>query len=189
MTETFGPYCGERLDTDLPPGKAGCCGRPFASIEVRIGDDDEIEVRGPNLFRVICGRTRPSVFSADGWCRTGDRGRLDEDGYLWFTGRLDDMFKVKGAGVYPSEVEAALRSVDGVRQAHVTEVAGQVGAAVVTDAPVEAIATEARTRLSSFKVPTRWLVTADADRIPMTATGKVDKAALRALLAAEEEGP
>jgi acyl-CoA synthetase (AMP-forming)/AMP-acid ligase II len=46
-----------------------------------------------------------------------------------------------------------------------------------------------RRRLSSLKVPTRWLVTPDADRIPMTATGKVDKAALRALLAAGEEGP
>jgi acyl-CoA synthetase (AMP-forming)/AMP-acid ligase II len=188
MTETFGPYCGERLDTDLPPGKAGSCGRPFPGTEVRIGDTGEIEVRGPNLFRGICGRTRPSVFSADGWYRTGDRGRLDEDGYLWFEGRLDDMFKVKGASVYPSEVEAALRSLDGVRQAHVTEVAGEVGAAVVTDTSPATLAAAVRQRLSSFKVPTRWFVTADAGRIPVTATGKVDKAALRALLAAGEEG-
>jgi acyl-coenzyme A synthetase/AMP-(fatty) acid ligase len=188
MTETFGPYCGERLDTDLPPGKAGCCGRPFAGIEVRIGAEHEIEVRGPNLFRGICGRTRASVFSTGGWYRTGDRGRLDEDGYLWFEGRLDDMFKVKGASVYPSEVEAALRSVDGVRQAHVTEVAGEVGAAVVSDASQGALVAAVRQRLSSFKVPTRWFVTAAAGDIPVTMTGKVDKAALRALLAAEEEG-
>jgi len=188
MTETFGPYCGERLDTDLPPGKHGSCGRPFPGTEVRIGDTGEIEVRGPNLFRGICGRMRPSVFSADGWYRTGDGGRLDVDGYLWFEGRLDDMFKVKGASVYPSEVEAALRALDGVRQAHVTEVAGEVGAAVVTDAAPDSLAAAVRQRLSSFKAPTRWFVTADPGRIPVTATGKVDKAALRALLAAEEEG-
>ena len=93
-------------------------------------------------MRGICGRTRSAVFTVDGWYRTGDLGRLDDDGYLWYDGRLDDMFKVKGATVYPSEVEAALRSVAGVRQAYVTDVAGaggrpEVGAVVVTDAPVE----------------------------------------------------
>jgi acyl-CoA synthetase (AMP-forming)/AMP-acid ligase II len=184
MTETFGPYCGDPLDTDLPPGKAGSCGRPFPGVEVRIagGEAGEIEVRGPNLFRGMCGRTRPSLFSADGWYRTGDRGRLDEDGYLWYLGRLDDMFKVRGASVYPSEVEAALRSVDGVRQAHVTD----AGAAVVTDLPLDALVAAVRERLSAFKVPTRWLVTSDPGTIPLTATGKVDKAALRARLRCEE---
>ena len=82
------------------------------------------------------------MFTPDGFYRTGDLGRVDEDGYLWYGGRLDDMVKVKGATVYPSEVEAALRSVDGVRQAYVTDVDGaderpEVGAVVVTDASVD----------------------------------------------------
>ena len=69
MTESFGPYCGHRLDQTLPPGKEGSCGRPFADVEVRIVDVDtgapvaadtvgEIQLRGPNLMRGICGRRR-----------------------------------------------------------------------------------------------------------------------------------
>jgi acyl-CoA synthetase (AMP-forming)/AMP-acid ligase II len=198
MSESFGPYCGDRLDTDLPPGKLGSCGRPFAGVEVRIadpatgtalarGEQGEIWLRGPNLMRGICGRVRSSVFTADGWYRTGDCGRLDEDGYLWYGGRLDDMFKVRGATVYPSEVEAALRSIGAVRQAHVTDVrsadgAAEVGAIVVTTAPPVEIVAAVRQRLSAFKVPTRWLLTEDAEVVPVTATGKPDKARLQELL-------
>jgi acyl-CoA synthetase (AMP-forming)/AMP-acid ligase II len=120
-----------------------------------------------------------------------DDGSGDEDGYLWCRGRLDDMFKVKGASVYPSEVEAALRSLDAVRQAHVTDVPdgggrSEVGALVVTDEACDAVAAALRPRLSAFKLPTRWLVTSDAAAVPTTATGKVDKEALRALLRSEE---
>lgn len=194
MTESFGPYCGARLDVDLPEAARGSCGRPFEGTEVRIvdpdsgepvaiGEEGRIQLRGPNLLRGVCGRDRSEVFTVDGWFGTGDRGRLDDAGYLWYRGRLDDMFKVKGATVYPSEVEGALRALDSVRQAHVTDVAAEgsaeVGALVVTDDPVEAVEKALRDRLSAFKVPTRWIVTTDASSIPMTATGKVDKTALR----------
>ena len=133
MTESFGPYCGDRLDRDLPPDKFGSCGRPFDGVEMRIvdpgsgrvvpaGEQGEIWLRGDHLLRAICGRVRSSVFTPDGSYPTGDLGRLDADGYLWYSGRLDDMVKVKGATVYPSEVEAALRCVDGVSRAFVTDV-------------------------------------------------------------------
>ena len=143
MTETFGPYCGARLDVDLPPDKHGSCGRPFDGVEVRIVDPGVAAPRarrarsarsacaGRNVMRGICGRTRDATFDADGFYPTGDLGALDADGYLWYHGRRDDMFKVKGATVYPSEVEAALRAIDGVRQAHVTDVAGDDGAGAV----------------------------------------------------------
>ncbi len=102
MTETFGPYCGERLDTDLPPDEHGSCGRPFEGVEVRIldpesgeecppGVDGEIAVRGPNLMRGICGKTRAETFDVDGFYRTGDLGMLDADGYLWYRGRMEDV--------------------------------------------------------------------------------------------------
>ena len=198
MTETFGPYCGYRLDTDLPPGKHGSCGRPFAGIDVAIfdpesgercppGTDGEIGVRGPAVMRGICGRSRADTFDGDGYYRTGDLGRLDDDGFLWYRGRTDDMFKVSGATVYPSEVEAALRSVPGVNQAFVSDVPGPaggraVGAVVVTTLTPEAVHDAVRTRLSSFKVPSRWYVTDRPEDVPRTASDKVDKAALQALI-------
>jgi acyl-CoA synthetase (AMP-forming)/AMP-acid ligase II len=200
MTETFGPYCGDRLDRDLPPDKFGSCGRPFEGVEVRIVDPDsggevaagelgEIWLRGDHLLRGICGRLRSTVFTRDGAYRTGDLGRLDADGYLWYSGRLDDMVKVKGATVYPSEVEAALRSIDDVSQAFVTDVTldhgPEIAALVISDASVEAVRAAVKSRLSAFKVPTRWLLTKDPELAPMTASGKVDKTALQGLLESE----
>jgi acyl-CoA synthetase (AMP-forming)/AMP-acid ligase II len=183
MTESCGPYCGAQLDIDLPPEAHGSCGQPVDGIEVRISESDgEIWLRGPNMLRGICGRDRSSVFTPDGFYRTGDLGRLDEAGYLWFSGRLDDMFKVKGATVYPSEVEAALRSIAGVSQAFATDVDGEVAALVITAMAPADLAAAARARLSSFKVPTRWLLTTDAAAVPLLPTAKVDKPALQSLL-------
>jgi len=205
MTETFGPWCGDRLDRDMPPDKHGSCGRPFEGVEVRIadpedgrelpaGDQGEIWLRGPNLLRGICGRSREAVFTPAGWFRTGDLGRRDADGYVGYAGRLDDMVKVKGATVYPSEVEAALRSVAGVRFAHVTDVEGadgrpEIAALVVSELEPDRIRADVRERLSAFKLPTRWLVTPDADAIPMLASGKVDKPRLQRLLVERAQAP
>jgi acyl-CoA synthetase (AMP-forming)/AMP-acid ligase II len=199
MTETAGPYCGARLDVDLPEAEHGSCGRPFAGVEVRIVDFEsgtpvapgapgEIQLRGPNLMRGICGRIRSELFDAAGWYATGDLGTLDADGYLWYAGRRDDMFKVKGATVYPTEVEAGLRSIPGVAQAFVTDVAAEgaakeVAALVVSkDADAARLADAARARLSAFKVPTLWLVVPSPEPVPTSATGKVDKPALQELL-------
>ncbi len=199
MTESAGPYCGARLDLDLPSAKAGSCGRPFEGVEARAvdretgdvvapGEPGEIQIRGRNLMRGICGRTRSEVFGRDEFYATGDLGRIDEDGYLWFTGRADDMFKVKGATVYPTEVEVALRALPDVRQAFVTDVVSddgrpEVGALVVSTSGPDALLAAVHGRLSAFKVPTRWLVVSDADAVPRMTTGKVDKAGLQELLA------
>ena len=181
MTETFGTYTAYRLDRDMPEHGRGSNGRVLDGFEVRISDEGEICVRGPNVMRAICGQTRDETFDVDGWYHTGDLGRLD-DGWLWFEGRADDMFKVKGATVYPSEVEAALRELPGVKEAHVTELDGQVAALVVTTEPLGAVVAGAKEQLSSFKVPTRWVLSPSSDAVPMTATAKVAKPALQALL-------
>src|SRR5262245_25728656 len=199
MPESGGPYCGARLDRDLPAEKFGSCGRPFAGIEVRITDLDsgeplapgvegEIRLRGPNLMRGICGRIRSELFDADGFYATGDLGKLDADGYLWYAGRRDDLIKVKVATVYPSDVGSGLRPIPGVAQAFVPDVAGEgrakeVAALVVSkEIDAEKLAGAARERLSAFKVPTLWLVVHDPDAVPISATGKVDKRALQELL-------
>lgn len=160
---------------------------PGSGAVLAPGDTGEIRVRGRNVMRGICGRTRDTVFDADGFYPTGDLGRLDGAGYLWFEGRLDDMFKVSGATVYPAEVESAIRGIDAVRHVHVTNVSDAaepdaVGALVVTDLPLEELVAVVRSQLSTFKVPTRWVLTNSADDVPLTATSKVDKVALQDLL-------
>lgn len=205
MTETFGPYCGFAADTDMPRSAWGSCGQPFSGMEVRITDRDtgypvstrtvgEVEIRGPHTLRGICRRSREDLFTADGFYRTGDLGYLDEDGFLFFQGRVDDMFKVSGATVYPSEVEQALKTIDGVGNAVVTKVPGahgdRVGAVVVCDTAVltaEQLSASARTLLSTFKIPTVWVLLDSEDGIPRGPTGKVDIRRLREMLAESDE--
>lgn len=193
MTESFGPYCGYAADTDMPRSAWDSCGKPFEGMEVRIVDVDSgnplpageigmIQIRGPHVMRGICRRTREDVFTPDGYYPTGDLGHLDADGFMFYHGRSDDMFKVSGATVYPSEVEQALRTIDGVQAAFVTEVAGAVGAVVITRRPVDELRVDARKQLSAFKVPTVWLPVDSDDDIPRKATGKVDVRRLRTLL-------
>jgi acyl-CoA synthetase (AMP-forming)/AMP-acid ligase II len=197
MTEAFGPYCGYPADTDMPRSAWGSCGKPFDGMEVRIADIDGgdplpagavgmIQIRGPHTLRGVCRRSREEVFTADGFYPTGDLGHLDDDGFLFYHGRSDDMFKVSGATVYPSEVAAALREIDGVRAAFVTDVDGRVGAAVVCSGrTTDELRAEARARLSSFKVPAVWLLLDSDDDVPRGTTGKVDVRRLRELLAAQ----
>ncbi|CQD18787.1 AMP-binding enzyme [Mycobacterium lentiflavum] len=200
MTEAFGPYCGYPADTDMPRTAWGSCGKPFDGMEVRIVDIDSgepvaagtagmIQLRGAHTMRGICGRSREELFTADGFYPTGDLGHLDKDGFLFYHGRSDDMFKVSGATVYPSEVERALRMIDGIDNAFVTNVPGtageRVGAAVVRGDPgvdTEQLRGQARTLLSSFKVPTVWLLLDSNDDVPRGGTGKVDIHRLREML-------
>ena len=207
MTEAFGPYCGYPADTDMPQSAWGSCGKPFPGMELRITDPDNgepaqagtigmIELRGPHTLRGICRRRREDLFTADGFYPTSDLGRLDDDGFLFYHGRSDDMFKVSGATVYPTEVEQALREIDGVENAFVTNVTGaqgdQVGAVVVCDTAAnsaEQLRGAARKLLSSFKVPTMWLLVDSDDTIPRGSTGKVDARRLRELLAEANRAP
>ncbi len=201
MTEAFGPYCGYPADTDMPTTAWGSCGKPFPGMEVRIVDPDSgdpvaagtagiIQIRGPHTLRGICGRSREDLFTADGFYPTGDLGHLDGDGFLFYHGRSDDMFKVSGATVYPNEVERALRTIDGVDNAYVTNVPGaageRVGAAVVCGTQAltaEQLRGSARKLLSAFKVPTIWLLLDSDDDVPRRSTGKVDTHRLRDMLA------
>jgi acyl-CoA synthetase (AMP-forming)/AMP-acid ligase II len=201
MTEAFGPYCGYPADNDMPATAWGSCGKPFSGVEVRIVDPDNgapvpagtagmIQIRGPHTLRGICGRSREDLFTVDGFYPTGDLGHLDGDGFLFYHGRSDDMFKVKGATVYPSEVERALCTIDGVQNAYVTNVSGavgqRVGAAVVCNSALtaEQLSHSARKLLSAFKIPTVWLLVESDDDVPRGGTGKVDMPRLRELLAA-----
>jgi len=201
MTESFGSYCGYALDRNMPEDKWGSCGRPFEGTRLRIADPEtggifgpgesgSIQIGGHNILRGICGLEREAVFTADGWYDTGDMGRLDADGFLWFAGRRDDMVKISGATVYPGEVETALEAIPGVARAFATdiEVDGKtaIGAAVVLtkDAVLDArgLTAAAGERLSAFKLPSRWAMLGSVDDLPRNGSGKIDKEALQALL-------
>jgi acyl-CoA synthetase (AMP-forming)/AMP-acid ligase II len=205
MTEAFGPYCGYPADTDMPHAAWGSCGKPFPGMQVRVVDPDSgepvtagsvgmIQIRGPHTLRGIYRRTREELFTSDGFYPTGDLGHLDPGGFLFYRGRSDDMFKVSGATVYPSEVERALRTIDGIENAFVANVPGaageRVGAAVVCgdhSLTPEQLRNSARKLLSAFKVPTVWLLLESDDDVPRGGSGKPDTRRLReALIAASE---
>jgi long-chain acyl-CoA synthetase len=99
------PIVSAGLASECPPGSAG---RPLPGIEVRIADDHEILVRGPNTMR---GYFRDADGTAavlrDGWLHSGDHGYLDADGFLFVSGRIKEaMVTAAGETLYPEEVEA-----------------------------------------------------------------------------------
>jgi len=204
MTETFGPFCGYALDKAMPKDKAGSCGKPFAGMELRIVDSvsgvnvpagviGSIQIGGRNILRGICGREREDIFTVDGWYDGGDIGRLDDDGYLYFAGRKDDMIKIKGVTIYPTEIESALESAPQVQRAVTVDIddAKAIGAAIIPQAfgsfDLAQLQRHAATQLSAFKIPARWIVFESLTDLPRLVTGKIDKTRLRQLL--EDSNP
>lgn len=89
---------------ECPPGSAG---RALPGVEIRISTDGEILVRGPSVMRgYFRDREASAAVLRDGWLSTGDRGRLDDDGYLFVTGRIKEaMVTASGETIYPEEIE------------------------------------------------------------------------------------
>ncbi|MDQ7782076.1 MAG: AMP-binding protein [Desulfomonilaceae bacterium] len=109
--------------------KPGSAGRPFHFTEVEIVDEagnrtapgtsGEIVTRGPMVFRGYWNLEQETAYTLrDGWHHTGDMGRLDEDGYLWFEGRAPEkeLIKPGGENVYPAEVEKAILEHEAVKE-------------------------------------------------------------------------
>lgn len=171
-----------QIATQRPGTAARGCGPPVEGVAVRIRDG-VVEVKGPNLFTGY-RPPRPGVPNADGWWRTGDRGRLDRDGNLHVLGRADAVISSGGELVDPQEVEQVLEEHPAVGSACVFGIDdpewGQVvTAAVVLALPVTSEALEAhlRARLAGFKRPRRVAVVGALATTPL---GKVDRAAVAA---------
>src|SRR5205809_210371 len=165
---------------------AGPHGRPGGGPAAAGGGRGEIYVRGPTLFAHYYRHPPAECFDAEGFFHTGDLGQLDERGALHFLGRLKDVIKTAGVNVAAAEVEAALLAHPAVGAAHVVGVPDpargeNVAAFVVAKSAVaaEELLAHCRARLSSYKVP-RHLWLRREDELPEKASGKVDKAALRA---------
>lgn len=200
-TETGSVYLIHGDEGPIPERLRGSFGKPAPGFEVRISDpetgqacahrtDGEIWVRGPYLMQGYVGRAWHEVFTPDGWYRTGDLACRDEEGFVFFKGRLGDMIKTSGANVSPREVEQVLAEITG-RRVHVLGLEdagrGQIVAAAIAvdgDTPDEAALRERlKQRLSAYKIPRRFLFLPQAE-IPMTATGKLDQRRLAALFRA-----
>jgi len=104
--------CSPVISAECPKNtKLGSVGKPLDNLDVRISPEDEIQVKGPSVFSGYFNLQDldKEVFTDDGYFRTGDKGRIDEDGYVWITGRLKEMFKTStGKYVSPIPIEQAL---------------------------------------------------------------------------------
>ncbi len=189
--------------TIMPPDgdldRPGSSGRALPGTEVFVVDDEgrrrppgeigEIVVRGPN---VMAGYWRRPEITAQRFQRaeglfpqlnTGDYGWVDEEGYLYFDGRRDDIYKENGFRVSATEVEAAARRVPGVTSAAVLPPHNAEPARlfVVGSLPPAEVLQGMRGQIEEFKIP-RSCRTLDA--LPLTANGKVDRKSLAAMMEA-----
>ena len=165
--------------------KIGSAGKPYPFVEVDVGADGELLVRGPNVFPGYWRNPDATEAAlAGGWLHTGDVVERDDEGYFWIKGRLKEMFISGGENVYPAEVESVLHEHPRVADAAVVGVPderwGEVGVAfVVCDGEVsEAELVEfCRARLARFKVPksVRFV-----DVLPRNSMGKLQKSELGA---------
>ncbi len=181
----FGTMC--RADDDAVT-VATTCGRPIADFELRIGEREEVLLRGPQCHAGLPRRSgghRIAAIDADGWLHTGDVGRVDDAGNLKITDRLKDMYICGGFNVYPAEVEQVLARLDGVAESAVIGVPderlGEVGKAFIVTLPgatldEEAVIAYTREHLANFKTPrsVEFL-----DVLPRNPGGKVVKPLLR----------
>ncbi|TXC71078.1 acyl--CoA ligase [Sphingomonas ginsenosidivorax] len=171
-------------DTVRRPGTSG---RALPLTEVKIVPraglpDGEIVIRAPTQMSEYYGVAETPI-DAEGWLATGDLGKLDDDGYLWITGRSKELIIRGGENVAPAAVERALVAAPAVREAVVfglphADLGEEVAAVVVIEpgASQDAIRQAVRATLASFSVPSWWRFQEDA--LPVNATGKIDKAAV-----------
>ncbi|MFR9804059.1 class I adenylate-forming enzyme family protein [Pseudonocardia sp. RS010] len=161
--------------------------------EVPTGETGELLVSGPNVVTGYWHKPEDSAKAfVDGWHRSGDIARLDEEGRVYLVDRMKDIVIRAGENVYCGEVEAVLYEHPAVHTAVVIglphERLGEEVAAVVrlqpgTEATAEDLQQHVRGRLAGFKVPSTVLIV-DTD-VPRTATGKVLKRELRDRVAAD----
>ncbi|MFD9958907.1 FadD3 family acyl-CoA ligase [Amycolatopsis sp. NPDC058986] len=166
---------------------ARTAGRATADFEVKLGERDEILLRGPNVMLGYLDdpEATADAIDADGWLHTGDVGEQDARGNLRITDRLKDMYTCGGFNVYPAEVEQTLARLDGVAESAVIGVPdhrlGEVGKAHVVLRRGHTLSTEdviayCKENLANYKVPRFVHFRAELPRNP---SGKVLKRVLR----------
>ena len=189
---TSNPY-----DAALGERRGGTVGFPLPGVGLRVRDDQGrdcppgeiggIEVKGPNVFAGYWRMPEKTKeeFTADGWFRTGDVGRIDERGYVCIVGRSKDLIISGGYNVYPAEIEGYINDMAGVEESAVVGVPhpdfGEAVVAVVVPRPGaqldgSGIAAALKAQIANFKVPKLVEVVPE---LPRNTMGKVQKNLLR----------
>ena len=194
---TSNPYAADPRYAQQSERRGGTVGFPLPGVSLRVlGDDGQelpvgeiggIQVKGPNVFIGYWRMPEKTAeeFTADGFFKTGDVGKVDERGYVTIVGRSKDLIISGGYNVYPAEIEGYINEMKGVAESAVVGVPhpdfGEVGVAVVIAKPgatvqPEAILAELKAKLANFKIPKRCFVVGE---LPRNTMGKVQKNLLR----------
>jgi len=190
LSETSPVASFNRPDRERKPGSIGT---PLTGVEMQVvgpdgaalpaGEVGEIAIRGHNVMKGYWQKPEATadVLSADGWFRTGDMGRVDDDGYFYVVDRVKDMVIRGGFNVYPREIEEVLYEHPAVAEAAVigiphAELGEEVAAAVAlrpgTSATTEEIRDFVKSQVAPYKYPRLvWFV----DALPKGPTGKILK--------------
>ncbi len=198
MTETMATVTGHSAEDYL--NRPTSCGPPVAAADLKVMSEDasrempigevgELWARGPMVVKGYWKRPEASAETfVDGWVRTGDLARLDDEGFCYIVDRAKDMIIRGGENIYSSEVENVLYDHPAVMDAALIgidhKMLGEEPAAIVQLAPGQS-ASEAelqewvRERLASFKVPVKILFRKDS--LPRNANGKILKKDLKSL--------
>ena len=207
MTETTGSVTFTAPDADLDE-LVDTIGHPHDSYGVRIADPEtgescaigevgEIQVQSPGVMHSYLGQPEATAqaFTQDGWFKTGDMAKADQEGRLHLSGRVKEMYKSGGYNVYPAEIEAALESVEGIAEAVVVSkphpMYYEVGHAFLRlnegyEFDFEQLKGLLSKHLANYKIPKDFEVLAT---FPMLPIGKTDKMALRKRLENEDSQP
>lgn len=199
MTEATHQMCSN----PLPPGarKPGSVG-PATGLQLSIMNDagahlnkeevGEVVIQGSNVVREYENNNEANERSfTNGWFRTGDQGYVDKDGYLLLKGRIKDLINRAGEKIAPTEIDEVLLAHPAVAEAVAFGLphaiwGEEVAAAVVLRAPEKesTILAYCRARLSDFKCPKKLYI---VQKIPRTATGKIQRAAVASAIAREHQ--
>ena len=194
---TSNPYAADARHAGQTERRGATVGFPLPGVGLRVVDDagkalpvgeiGNIQVRGPNVFKGYWRMPEKTAeeFTADGWFKTGDVGKVDERDYVSIVGRSKDLIISGGYNVYPAEIEGYINDMPGVAESALVGVPhpdfGEVGVAVVIAKPGakldgEAIVASLKSQLANFKIPKRCFV---AEELPRNTMGKVQKNLLR----------
>ena len=180
------PYPGHRIAVVDEAGNETAAGEPGEVAVHRMGSDDTPD---PVFFLEYFKNPEATArkFTGD-WCRTGDLATRDDDGYLWYQGRADDMFKAAGYRIGPSEIENCLVKHAAVANAAVVpspdETRGNIVKAFIVlapgTAPTKALEEDIQQHVRRFLAPYEYPKEIEfIDALPMTTTGKVQRRVLR----------